>query len=113
MTETPSQSPATHNLRWAGLACGLIGIAMFFYTGIRFMDTMTQVETARKNDAQVHEQWDQIARNPAQVTKLTQALASSTYQLTLTNRRLKIAIFGLSILLAGAGGMFWFSGQRR
>ena len=112
-TETSSQSPAAGNLRWAGLACVLIGIAMFFYAGLRFMDSMTQAETSRKNDVLVHEQWDKIIRSPDQNTKLTQALASSTHQLALTNRRLKTAILGLSVLLAGAGGMLWFSSQRR
>ncbi|MBI5395830.1 MAG: hypothetical protein HZA91_11080 [Verrucomicrobia bacterium] len=113
MTEIASQSPVTRNFRWAGLACVLIGIAMFFYAGLRFMESMTQVDAAQKNYALVHEQWDRIAQNPAQSAKLAQALSSSTHQLALTNRRLKIAILGLSVLLAGAGGMLWFSGQRR
>jgi hypothetical protein len=113
MTATPSETSVTKNFRWAGLVCALIGIGMFLYTGIRFMETMTQVDTARKNYTLVREQAELISKNPSQNAKLMQALSSSTYQLTLTNRRLKIAILGVSLVLAGAGGMLWFGSQRR
>lgn len=119
MTEAPSQSPATSNLRWAGLACVLIGIAMFFYSGLAFMKSMTQVELSSKQGRVAYETHASVVNNTA-VPETTKKhveqimnLASSTHQLALTNRRLKIAILGLSVLLAGAGGMLWFSSQRR
>ena len=113
MSVTASESAVTHNFRWAGLVCALIGIGMFFFTGLRFMETMTQVDAAQKNYTLVREQWDQISKNPRQSAILTQSLSSSTYQLALTNRRLKLVILGVSLLLAGAGGMLWFNPQRR
>jgi len=119
MTAPLSSSSTTRNLRWAGLACALIGIAMFFYGGLSFMKSMTQVELAGKQDRAAYEKHAAAAANPAlSETAKKQAeqimnLASSTHQLALTNCRLKIAIIVLSVLLAGAGGIVWFTTPRR
>lgn len=119
MTETPSPSSATTNLRWAGLACVLIGIAMFFYAGLSLMKSMTQVEMASRQDRAAYEKHQLAVKNPVlteaakKQTEQIMNLASSTHQLALTNFRLKIVIVGLSVLLAGAGGVLWFCSQRR
>lgn len=119
MTATTPPSSKAGNLRWAGLACALIGIAMLFYGGLSFMKSMTQVELAGKQDRAAYEKHAAAAANPAlpeatkkQVEQIMN-LASSTHQLALTNCRLKIAIIGLSVLLAGAGAILWFTTQRR
>jgi hypothetical protein len=119
MTTTPSHLSATSKLRWAGIACALVGIAMFFYGGLSFMKSMTQVELAAKQDRAAYEKNAAAAGNPvlSEATKKQveqiMSLASSMHQLALTNCRLKIAIIGLSVLLAGAGGIIWFTSQRR
>lgn len=119
MTETPSHPPAASNLRWAGLACVLIGVAMLFYTGVTYRKSLSYAEQAAQQHRAAYEKHAAAATNPLTTEaskkhlEVVMSLTSSTHQLALTNCRLKMALLGLSVLLAGAGFLLWFGTQRR
>jgi hypothetical protein len=115
--ETQS-SGLTKFLKFFGLACLVIGAAMLFYSSARcahrflILDHLSAAQSNARLVA-VDETWERFYADKTRCRELAQNCSSSTYQVLLTNRRLYIALAGISLLLAGAGGVMCVAARNR
>jgi hypothetical protein len=115
--ESQSSRPAKF-LKIFGLACLVIGAAMLLYSGARYAHRfliLDQLAGAQSNVriVMVDETWERFYADKARCRELTKNCSSSTYQILMTNRRLYIALAGVSLLLAGAGGVMCVAARSR
>jgi len=109
---------STTFLKILGLACLVIGAAMLLYSGYRCVDRyliLDQLAGAESNVriVQVDETWERFYADKARCRQLALNCSSSTYQILMTNRKLYIALAGISLLLAAAGGVMCVAARSR
>lgn len=96
-----------------GLALAMIGLLLFLWAAFAYLKSSGYPAEAEKNQKIVQQQWDYIALDPARSRTMALNLSTSALLLARTNQRVKLALAGVSLLLAGAGGLLWVSGKPR
>ncbi len=96
-----------------GFVCFLVGAVALLYAGFATLKSAEQSAQAQQNLQQLESNWPRIASDSQKVFEITKGFASSTFLLARTNFRVKLALCGVSLLTAAAGGVLLFAARRQ
>jgi hypothetical protein len=96
----------------AGLGCLLIGSLVCLVAAYSFLKSANYPVEAERNQKVVQQQWNYLALDPVRSRAMATGLSTSALILARTNQRVKLALVGVSLLLAGANGLLWVSGKQ-
>jgi len=118
MSDEIQPSQVMKFLKTFGLACLVIGAALFLYSGAKYVHRFLILDqlTGAENNLRIvtkDDTWEKYYGNKAACRQLVLDCSSSTHLILLTNRKLYIALAGVSVLLAVAGGVMCVAARNR